>query len=74
MEKKSRYTAAQNRATQKYHAEHMEIVTFRTQKSERFNDLVSAAAKQSGQSKAQYMHDAIKTRLDDDGITLDSLQ
>ena len=72
-EKKSRYTPAQNRATQKYHAEHMEEIKFRAQKSERLNDLINAAAQRCGTAKAEYMKRAITDRLTADGVTLESL-
>ena len=68
-----RYTEAQNRATQKYHAEHLEEVKCRAQRSERINARMAHAAKLRGISKAQYMLDAIRARLDADGVTLDSL-
>lgn len=74
MEKKSRYTPAQNKATQKYHAEHMEEIKFRAQRSERLSARIAQASTRRGISKAQYMSDAIRAALDADGVTLDSIK
>ena len=73
MEKRSRYTDAQNKATQKYIAANMEEIRFRAYKRERLNDLIRSAADRRSISKAAYMQDAIKARLDADGVTLDTL-
>lgn len=60
-------------ANNRYIKKNMEIVTFRAQKTERLNDLISHAAHLRGISKAQYMLDAIRARLDADGVTIDTL-
>ena len=67
-EKKSRYTQAQNRATQKYHKEHMEEVKFRAFKTDRLNDRIKIYAQSIGKSKSQYLHDLIDNDLKKNGI------
>lgn len=73
MERKSRYSQAQNRATQKYHALHMEEIRCRVQKRERINDRIAIAARKRATTKAAYVLDAIRAQLDADGVTLESL-
>ena len=73
MEKKSRYTAAQNKATQKYQAANMEQLRIWTYRAEHMKDLVKVAADRAGVGQMEYMRDAIRARLDADGVTLDSL-
>lgn len=62
-EKKSRYTQAQNRATQRYQREYMEEIKFRAYKTERLNDRIKVAAARHGIAKSTYIHDAILARL-----------
>lgn len=59
MEKKSRYSQAQNRATQKYIAANLEEVRFRVKKGERAR--VKEKADTHGLSMAQYIIKAINT-------------
>ena len=54
------YTEAQNRATQKYIKENLEEVRFRVKKGERA--VLQNAAKEAGQSMAQYVIQAINER------------
>ena len=54
------YTDAQKRATQKYIKENLEEVRFRVKKGEKA--LLQDAAKESGQSMAQYVIQAINDR------------
>lgn len=71
--KRGRYSESQNKATQKYHAMHMEEIKCRAQRSERINARMAIAANMQGISKAQYMLDAIRARLDADGVRIDDL-
>ena len=64
----ARYTEAQNKATQKYHATHMEEIRCRVQKRLRMNDRIEAAANAKGVSKATYIVSAICDALDRDGV------
>ena len=54
------YTDAQNRATQKYIRENLEEVRFRVKKGEKA--VLQNAAKQAGQSMAQYIIQAVNER------------
>lgn len=54
------YTDAQNKATQKYIKENLEEVRFRVKKGEKI--VLQAAAKEAGQSMAQYVIQAINER------------
>lgn len=51
------YSDAQNKATQKYQRENMEIVSFRVRKGER--EKLRSAAANKGQSIAQFMIHAV---------------
>lgn len=73
MEKKSRYTEAQNRATQKYLAANKEQLRIWVDREEGLKDRVKVAAARAGVGQMEYMRDAIRARLDADGVTLDSL-
>lgn len=73
MEKKSRYTEAQNRATQKYLAANKEQLRIWVDREEGLKDRVKIAAARAGVGQMEYMRDAIRARLDADGVTLDSL-
>lgn len=52
------YTQKQNIATQKYHKEHLEIVSFRVRKGKRAEYMAKAKAK--GMSLASYIVSLIK--------------
>lgn len=67
------YNESRNKASQRYNALHMEIVTCRAYKQERINERIAAAAKLHGTSKADYILTAIRACLDADGVTVDSL-
>ena len=54
------YTDAQKRATQKYIKENLEEVRFRVKKGEKA--ILQEAAKEAGQSMAQYVIQAINDR------------
>ncbi len=54
------YTAAQNKATQKYIKENLEEVRFRVQKGEKA--LLQQEARDNGQSMAQYIIQAVNNR------------
>jgi len=54
------YTDAQNKATQKYIRENLEEVRFRVKKGEK--SMLQDAAKEAGQSMAQYVIQAINDR------------
>ena len=54
------YTDAQNRATQKYIKENLEEVRFRVRKGEKA--VLQGAAREAGQSMAQYVIQAINER------------
>lgn len=73
MEKKSRYTEAQNKSTQKYQATNMEQLRIWVYRAERMKDRVKVAAARAGVGQMEYMREAIRARLDADGVTLDSL-
>ena len=54
------YSDAQNKATQKYIKENLEEVRFRVRKGEKA--ILQQAAKEAGQSMAQYVIQAINER------------
>lgn len=54
------YTDAQNRATQKYIKENLEEIRFRVKKGEKA--LLQNAAKEAGQSMAQYLIQSVNER------------
>ena len=60
-------------ANNRYVLKTYETVSTRAKRTDRVNDLVEIAAGRAGQSKAAYILDAIRTRLDADGITPDML-
>lgn len=61
-EKKSRYTAAQNRATQKYQKENLEQINFRVRKGEKQKYINAAAA--CGLSLAQFFISAANEKME----------
>ena len=65
-EKKSRYTQAQNRATQKYQRENLEQVNFRIKKGGKkyYQDAATAA----GLSMAQFFLTAADEKIARDGL------
>ncbi len=60
-ESKSRYTPAQNRATQKYQRENLEQINFRVHKGEKQKYI--AAAESFGVSMAQFFIDAANEKI-----------
>lgn len=68
-EKKSRYTEAQNRATQKYQREKLEQINFRIRKGEK-QKYVDAAASM-GLSMAQFFINAADEKIEKEGAKVD---
>jgi len=66
-------SAAQLRATAKYNLKTYETISARSERSERLNDLLEIGAGKAGQSKAAYILDTLRNRLQADGITPDML-
>ena len=64
---------ARIKANGRYTVKTYETVSTRAKRMDRVNDLVEIAAGRAGQSKAAYILDAIRARLDADGITPDML-
>lgn len=58
------YTPAQNRATQKYHKEHMEQLTIRAQKG--FREKVAQHIEITGESQAEFFRRAIAETISRD--------
>lgn len=68
------YDQARNKATQRYQAAHMDQLRIWTYRADRVKDRVKIAAARTGaQSPADYMRRAILSRLDADGVTLDTI-
>ena len=65
-EKKSRYTPAQNKATQKYIKEHLESIQLRVPKGRK--DYYKDAAAAVGQSLNQFAISAMDEKIDRDQI------
>lgn len=65
-EKKSRYTEAQNKATQKYIRENLEEIKFRVKKGEK--DRYRIAAGREGLSMARFFLDAADEKIARDGL------
>ena len=65
-EKKSRYTEAQNRATQKYIREKLEEIKFRVRKGEK--DKYKPSAERAGLSMAKFFLDAADEKMARDGL------
>ena len=68
-EKKGRYTAAQNRATQKYIRENLEEIKFRVRRGEK--DRYKTAAERAGLSMAKFFLDAADEKIVRDGLADD---
>lgn len=68
-EKKSRYTEAQNRATQKYQREKLEQINFRIRKGEKQKYVDAAAA--MGLSMAQFFINAADEKIEKEGAKVD---
>ena len=68
-EKKGRYTAAQNRATQKYIRENLEEIKFRVRRGEK--DRYKAAAERAGLSMAKFFLDVADEKIVRDGLVED---
>lgn len=64
--KKSRYTPAQNRATQKYQREKLEQINFRVRKGERQKYTDAAAA--AGVSIAQFFTSAADEKIEREAV------
>ena len=64
---------ASTRAKSKYNIKAYDNIQFRALKSNRINERLDVASEKRKQSKAQYILDAIETRLTEDGVTLESL-
>lgn len=65
-EKKSRYTPAQNKATQKYIKEHLDDIRFRVPKGRK--EYYKEAANKGGQSLNQFIISAMDEKIDRDGL------
>ncbi|MBQ7565469.1 MAG: hypothetical protein IJT16_15945 [Lachnospiraceae bacterium] len=65
-EKKSRYTPAQNKATQKYIKEHLEEIKIRVPKGRK--DYYKGAAAAIGQSLNQFAITAMDEKIERDGF------
>lgn len=66
-------TEAQLRAKNKYNRRVYETIAFRSLRDDRLNEQIALAAERAGISRAQYMLEAIRARLDVDRITIESL-
>lgn len=60
---------ARIRANSKYNRKAYETIQVRAKKDERLGELLNVGAARAGVSKAAYIVDAIKARLEEDGIT-----
>ena len=65
-EKKSRYSQAQNRATQKYIKEHLESIQIRVPKGRKA--FYKSAADSAGQSLNQFTIDALDEKISRDNL------
>lgn len=65
---------AQSRASRKYNDKTYEIITCRSRKTDKLNDLLDIASEKAGISKASYIIDAIRAQLEKDGISINMLQ
>ena len=65
-EKKSRYTQAQNKATQKYIKEHLESIQIRVPKGRK--EYYKSAADSAGQSLNQFIISAMDEKIDRDNL------
>ena len=65
-EKKSRYSQAQNRATQKYVKEHLEDIKIRVPKGRKA--FYKSAADSAGQSLNQFTIDALDEKISRDNL------
>lgn len=66
-------TPAQQRATNKYNQRVYETVSAKSLREERINDQIAIAAEKTGKSRMAYILDAIRERLERDGVTRESL-
>ena len=57
----------------RYLAARYEIVSIKTKRTDRMNDLLDLAAKRTGKSKREYIISALTARLEADGISIDDL-
>lgn len=65
-EKKSRYTPAQNKATQKYIRENLEEIKFRVKKGEKAR--YKKAAEKAGMSMAKFFLTAADAKIESDKL------
>ncbi len=66
-------TDAQRRAQNKYRAKSYDQINYRVSKEERLKQRIHIASQLTGVSSTQYVLDAIRAKLEADGVTLDSL-
>lgn len=66
-------SAARIKANAKYGGKTYELIGARARKTERLSDQLDIAATRAGTSKAAYILDAIRARLQADGISADDL-
>ena len=60
----NKYTAARKRANDKYNAKAYDVLSIRVQKAERINERIDNAIRGTGISKAAFILDAIRAKLD----------
>ncbi len=66
-------TDAQRRAQNKYKAKSYDQINYRVPKEERLKQRINIASRLTGVSSAQYVLDAVRAKLESDGVTLESL-
>lgn len=66
-------TEAQKRANENYRKKHLDYITIQTKKEDRIRDLVHLATHKMNCSSNEYMINAVKNKLNMDGITIDML-
>lgn len=66
-------TDAQRRAQNKYKAKSYDQINYRVPKEERLKQRIHIASRLTGVSSAQYVLDAVRAKLESDGVTLESL-
>ena len=60
-------------ANNRYLAARYEIVSIKTKRTDRMNDLLDLAARRAGTSKREYIISALLARLEVDGININAL-
>ena len=66
-------TDAQRRAQNKYKAKSYDQINYRVPKEERLKQRINIASHLTGVSSTQYVLDAVRAKLESDGVTLESL-